>query len=877
MDYWPSYIPKPSSLSESVDDPYIEATSETGDDSARVRYSKERQGPTKLTWKIMRLGDFVALKQFYADHRAIEFLWLHPSRGLTYKTRFVSSPISSSEDGKSPFVAQVEVTLQIVELAPTEQEQPSASDLMDTINAGADKAVQAAIDAGQARDDAKEYAKKAAASAKEAADTAAEIPAAVEAGIERIKEAGTSQISAVNSAGSTQVSNVNNAGTKQTTAVNNAGVSQVSKVNSAGTSQVAAVEDAGSKQIAAVEAEGKAQTSAAKKQADAAAASAEEAAERLAEFKDLGATAKTLAAGSKATASFDSSTGILTIGVPKGDKGDKGDPGTFLKDGVTVIANTDGEAVAKDLAIGGDASDLVSARGFFYDNYVPWYAGTPADTYLITDFNEFTKPGRYHIRWREGSPASTGEEVTANNPNLGNGAGGWFDAILEIDGLLPALYVTSNARIVQRVIVTNAVNNQNNRIASRLHAGNTWYPWKVTTLNSDFGDGLRITNYKISVPEMEGATASANGVSGLVPPPLKADLGKSLGANGEWTYPADVAVGGDVNDLASMRGQIGQARELGNNVDYNTVVEAGFYLINANGSVNAPFAGNAFFLQVFRSKKDTLNKNFYQIAYNYSSARERTFIRQYRTASKDWSPWSEILTSSNTGDGITVNNGIISVPEYEGATTSAAGTSGLVPPAAAGEENFVLHGDGTYRPVTPSLEVLNNFRKSMIGMSFPFPSTTLPEGFVWADGSLILFEDYPEVKEKYEAGGFDGMLLAWDADEETIAAKLGKWRPNAATPTGLFVPNLGGQFSRAWVPGQSVDAGREAGSFQRDELRAHVHRYGYVGDTGGFHTDPINTVFFYSGDGWATTSTGGSETRSMNIALPYAIYLGVIK
>ena len=160
MDYWPSYIPDPSSLSESIDDPYIEATSETGDDAARVRYSKERQGPTKLTWKIMRLGDFVALKQFYAEHRAIEFLWLHPSRGLTYKTRFVSSPISSSEDGKSPFVAQVEVTLQIVALAPTEQDQPSASDLMETINAGADKAVQAAFAAEQARDEAGDTPKR---------------------------------------------------------------------------------------------------------------------------------------------------------------------------------------------------------------------------------------------------------------------------------------------------------------------------------------------------------------------------------------------------------------------------------------------------------------------------------------------------------------------------------------------------------------------------------------------------------------------------------------------------------------------------------------------------------------------------------------------
>lgn len=719
MDYWPSYIPKPSSLSESVDDPYIEATSETGDDSARVRYSKERQGPTKLTWKIMRLGDFVALKQFYADHRAIEFLWLHPSRGLTYKTRFVSSPISSSEDGKSPFVAQVEVTLQIVELAPTEQEQPSASDLMDTINAGADKAVQAAIDAGQARDDAKEYAKKAAASAKEAADTAAEIPAAVEAGIERIEEAGASQISAVNSAGSTQVSKVNSAGTKQTTAVNNAGAAQVSKVNSAGTSQIAAVEDAGSEQIAAVKAEGKAQTAAAKKQADAAAASAEEAAERLAEFKDLGATAKTLAAGSKATASFDSSTGILTIGVPKGDKGD---PGTFLKDGVTVIANTDGEAVAKDLAIGGDASDLASARGFFYDNYVPWYAGTPADTFLITDFNEFKKPGRYHIRWREGSPASTGEEVTANNPNLGNGAGGWFDAILEIDGLSPASYVTSNARIVQRVIVTNTVNNQNNRIASRLHAGNTWYPWKVTTLNSDFGDGLRITNYKISVPEMEGATASANGVSGLVPPPLKADLGKSLGADGEWTYPADVAVGGNLEDLASVRGQIGDATYVVA-VDFNTYTRSGVYeLKEVDEAANCPPTSINGYLIVY-SDGQRIRQVYYRLG--TVNTNDWQIFTRGRNSSGLWSDWIAMLTERNLGDGLKISSYKVSVPEYEGATASAAGTSGLVPPAAAGQADYVLCGDGEWENMLKQAAYAAGPSTKFITLtkaSFPYPA-----------------------------------------------------------------------------------------------------------------------------------------------------------
>ena len=493
MDYWPSYIPDPSSLSESIDDPYIEATSETGDDAARVRYSKERQGPTKLTWKIMRLGDFVALKQFYAEHRAIEFLWLHPSRGLTYKTRFVSSPISSSEDGKSPFVAQVEVTLQIVELAPTEQEQPSASDLMETINIGADKAVQAAIDAGQARDDAKDYAKKAAASAKEAADTAAEIPAAVEAGIERIEEAGAAQVSAVNAAGSTQTS----------------------KVNSAGTTQVAAVEDAGSEQIAAVKAEGQAQTATAKAQADAAAASAGEAAERLAEFKNLGATAETLAAGSNATASFDSSTGVITIGVPsgkKGDKGDKGDPGTFSEDGVTVVANASGEAMAKDVAIGGDLGDLASARGIF-------------DTLTkgSVDCNTLTDQGVYAI-------SLVG---TVNGP-------GFSAKLIVFNG--------KNSKITnQMALAIGAGTSGAVRVAYRArNSEKIWSTWSEGILSGRIGDGLTVNNGIISVPEYEGATVSTAGTSGLVPPATAGQHESFLTGGGEYK-PALTKISDSVN------------------------------------------------------------------------------------------------------------------------------------------------------------------------------------------------------------------------------------------------------------------------------------------------------------------------------------------
>ena len=188
--------------------------------------------------------------------------------------------------------------------------------------------------------------------------------------------------------------------------------------------------------------------------------------------------------------------------------------------------------------------------------------------------------------------------------------------------------------------------------------------------------------------------------------PLSSDVTLSAKLDGKTTQAAadgaitvkDVAIGGDLGDLASARGQVGPALELGSNVDYNTVTKAGFYLINATGGVNGPIVGSASFLQVFYSKKDAFTKNLYQIVYAYSSARERMFLRQYRLASNDWSSWSEIVSSSCIGDGLTVNNGIISVPEYEGATASAAGTSGLVPPAAAGQQESFLTGGGEYKP-----------------------------------------------------------------------------------------------------------------------------------------------------------------------------------
>ena len=101
-----------------------------------------------------------------------------------------------------------------------------------------------------------------------------------------------------------------------------------------------------------------------------------------------------------------------------------------------------------------------------------------------------------------------------------------------------------------------------------------------------------------------------------------------------------------------------------------------------------------------------------------------------------------------------------------------------------------------------------------IGVPRYWRSTNLPPNHCWANGDAVLFTDWPDLKALYDAGGFEGMLLPWDASSGQQAANLGKWRPNALNPTGLYTPALSGQFFRNWVPGR----GEEAGIFNQPGL-----------------------------------------------------------
>lgn len=174
-------------------------------------------------------------------------------------------------------------------------------------------------------------------------------------------------------------------------------------------------------------------------------------------------------------------------------------------------------------------------------------------------------------------------------------------------------------------------------------------------------------------------------------------------------------------------------------------------------------------------------------------------------------------------------------------------------------------------------------RKLSIGCPKFWRSTTLPANHVYPDGSLILFDDWPEFKAVYEAGGFAGMLMPWNADAATQAANLGKYRPNSANPTGLYLPLHGGQFFRNWALG----ADGEAGAWQTDTGRE------VSGTFGGFSPTPSG-AFTSSNDvrnigagnnhsyvlytmaaslAWGSEHTG-TEFTPPHIWQPIILYLG---
>ena len=172
----------------------------------------------------------------------------------------------------------------------------------------------------------------------------------------------------------------------------------------------------------------------------------------------------------------------------------------------------------------------------------------------------------------------------------------------------------------------------------------------------------------------------------------------------------DVAIGGDLGDLASARSLTAKFIKGLGSVDFNTIAENMIASVYQAGTTNGP-GFSSVLLSFFSSAVMGVQAAFI----SNSSTIVRASLRS--KSANGYSPWSDFLMSGRVGDGIEVNNGIPSVPEMQGATASAAGTSGLVPPAAAGQHESFLTGGGEYKPALTKISDSVNLADSKTAAS----------------------------------------------------------------------------------------------------------------------------------------------------------------
>lgn len=263
----------------------------------------------------------------------------------------------------------------------------------------------------------------------------------------------------------------------------------------------------------------------------------------------------------------------------------------------------------------------------------------------------------------------------------------------------------------------------------------------------------------------------------------------------------DVAIGGNLEDLASARGQIGDYRtKLPAGTDLNDIISSGTYIVYSGNCTNVPMNGmdGYYVLRVFG---DATNPNAaVQKIYSRMGTAGPEWSRR-RISDGTWQPWQQLVQTNYIGDGIKISRSkaladgtgglcIISVPEMQGATISAAGTSGLVPPAAAGQQESFLTGGGEYKPALTKISDSVNLADSKMAAS--------------AKAVKTAYDLAADAKQKSNtsgtadyANGLRGIPLQWvgrGASPEFLLGRLGQEPFDAFRP--MHIEGVGS--AKAW-------------------------------------------------------------------------------
>lgn len=162
---------------------------------------------------------------------------------------------------------------------------------------------------------------------------------------------------------------------------------------------------------------------------------------------------------------------------------------------------------------------------------------------------------------------------------------------------------------------------------------------------------------------------------------------------------------------------------------------------------------------------------------------------------------------------------------------------------------------GSYKQISKS-NFLSEFNFVPVGAVMTVARQTTPPGWLECNGSAVSRTEYSE------------LFLA-----------IGTIYGTGNGSTTFNLPDLRGEFVRGYDNGRGVDSGRELGSNQADDLRAHYHGLRYIGfdNSNNVNGSSGYAQRYASGDdgsyaNWQKDSQfGGAETRPRNVALMYCI------
>lgn len=347
--------------------------------------------------------------------------------------------------------------------------------------------------------------------------------------------------------------------------------------------------------------------------------------------------------------------------------------------------------------------------------------------------------------------------------------------------------------------------------------------------------------------------------------------GKTTQANAEGVVTAkDVAVDGNLEDLASARGQIGNSKTQGSH-DFSSGMlseKPGMYTATKSGSTNVPFTGP--FAEMILGTP--AHRGSLLITSGRPSSPRAAISAIDMNEGGGFSGYNRLITEQQVGDGIRVSDGIISVPEYDGATASTAGTAGLVPPAAAGEQESFLTGGGEYKPalstkgglLTGSMQI--NDTANVISTA---PATNSEHGLFVADKNGAIKGGFDSIQRSYDnakwtqlfskaSGGTIaslGVVAYEDGTGEVITYNpllLNTTQLKEIIDNGNRVFTLSGDRSR---PGYTFRFSPDTGEVYMDGRAIHAKADSAIhADTAGTATIAESAAY------WKAQNSGGNYT-----------------